>query len=77
MARQLRSIGRVVSIPKSPNHDLSDLSFLSQVPLSRKFRALKVWLMMRAFGLDKVREHIRNHTKLAREFAAMVETDER
>eukprot|EP00904_Undaria_pinnatifida_P009630 jgi/Undpi1/5798/HiC_scaffold_2.g01072.m1 len=48
-----------------------------QVPLSRKFRSLKIWFTMRAFGLDKVREHIRRHTKLARDFEAMVKTDDR
>ncbi|CAM9597333.1 unnamed protein product, partial [Laminaria digitata] len=48
-----------------------------QVPLGRKFRSPKIWLTMRAFGLDKVRGLIRSQTELARNFEAMVKTDER
>ncbi|CAM9654577.1 unnamed protein product [Ectocarpus sp. 6 AP-2014] len=48
-----------------------------QVPLGRKFRSLKIWLTMRAFGLEKVRGLIRRHTQLAGEFEAMVEQDDR
>ncbi|CAM9528472.1 unnamed protein product [Ectocarpus fasciculatus] len=48
-----------------------------QVPLGRKFRALKIWLTMRAFGLEKVRGLIRRHTQLATNFEAMVNEDDR
>ncbi|CAM9771919.1 unnamed protein product, partial [Ectocarpus sp. 13 AM-2016] len=48
-----------------------------QVPLGRKFRSLKIWLTMRAFGLEKVRGLIRRHTQLAGEFEAMIEQDDR
>ena len=51
--------------------------FFPQVPLSRKFRSLKLWMTMRAFGLDKVRGHIRRHTQLAKDLEAMVKTDDR
>ena len=60
-----------------PSHDILDESVCLQVPLSRKFRSLKIWFTMRAFGLDKVRGHIRRHTKHARDFEAMVKTDDR
>lgn len=43
----------------------------------RKFRSLKIWLTMRAFGLDKLKEHIRGGQRLAQEFEKMVKTDER
>ncbi|WP_157019004.1 pyridoxal phosphate-dependent decarboxylase family protein [Mesorhizobium xinjiangense] len=43
------------------------------VPLGRRFRALKLWFLMRAYGLDGLRERIRNHVawsqKLARRLA--------
>ncbi|CAM9098095.1 unnamed protein product [Laminaria digitata] len=48
-----------------------------QVPLGRKFRSLKIWLTMRAFGLDKVRALVRSQTELAKDFEAMVKADER
>ncbi|MGH1354664.1 MAG: pyridoxal phosphate-dependent decarboxylase family protein [Thalassovita sp.] len=31
------------------------------VPLGRRFRALKLWFMIRAYGLDGLRQMIRNH----------------
>ena len=37
------------------------------VPLGRRFRALKLWFVLRAYGLDGLRERIRNHVKWAAE----------
>jgi len=31
------------------------------IPLGRRFRALKIWFLIRAYGLDGLREMIRNH----------------
>jgi aromatic-L-amino-acid decarboxylase len=41
--------------------------------LGRRFRALKFWFVMRYFGVDGLRERIRNQLELAREFAGLVE----
>ena len=48
----------------------SDYSF----QLGRRFRALKLWFVMRAFGTDGLAERIRHHCALARTFAEWVET---
>lgn len=44
------------------------------VPLGRRFRALKLWFLLRAYGLDGLRTMIRDHvawaSSLAREIAA-------
>ncbi len=35
------------------------------VPLGRRFRALKIWFLVRAYGLEGLRERIRNHVAWA------------
>lgn len=37
------------------------------VPLGRRFRALKLWFLIRAYGLDGLRERIRNHIAWSRQ----------
>lgn len=48
-----------------------------QIPLGRRFRALKLWFVVRHYGIEALRAHIRGHIRLAGEFAAMVGTDDR
>jgi aromatic-L-amino-acid decarboxylase len=45
------------------------------VQLGRRFRALKVWMILRAFGIDRMREILREHLRLARLLASWVEAD--
>jgi aromatic-L-amino-acid decarboxylase len=47
------------------------------VPLGRRFRALKLWAVIRWYGAEGLREHIRGHVALAQEFAARVAADDR
>jgi aromatic-L-amino-acid/L-tryptophan decarboxylase len=48
-----------------------------QVPLGRRMRALKVWFVLRWYGADGLREHIRSGVSMAQEFASWVRADER
>jgi aromatic-L-amino-acid/L-tryptophan decarboxylase len=48
-----------------------------QVPLGRRFRALKLWATIRHYGAEGLRHHVREHVKLAQEFADRVRADER
>ncbi len=48
-----------------------------QVPLGRRFRSLKLWFVMRAYGLDGLRRHIRHSVRLATTFASWVGDDQR
>ena len=43
-----------------------------QVPLGRRFRALKLWTVVHGHGLDGLREHLRGHVALAAELEARV-----
>ncbi|MFL6197471.1 MAG: pyridoxal phosphate-dependent decarboxylase family protein, partial [Thermoanaerobaculia bacterium] len=43
--------------------------------LGRRFRSLKLWMVIRAFGVEGLRQRIREHCALARELAARIEAD--
>jgi len=43
------------------------------VPLGRRFRALKLWFVIRAYGLDGLRAMIRNHVRWAADLAAAID----
>jgi aromatic-L-amino-acid decarboxylase len=47
------------------------------VPLGRRFRALKLWFILRSFGREGLANLIREHVRLAREFAKHIESDPR
>lgn len=42
------------------------------VPLGRRFRALKLWFVIRHYGVEGLRHHIRRHVELAQQFARWV-----
>jgi aromatic-L-amino-acid decarboxylase len=48
-----------------------------QVPLGRRFRALKLWSVIRWYGVDGLQAHVRTHVELADTFASSVGADER
>lgn len=47
------------------------------VPLGRRFRALKLWWVLRAYGAEGLRSMIREHVRLAQEFSTRVAAHER
>jgi len=44
------------------------------VQLGRRFRALKLWMIIRAFGVDGLAARLREHCALARTFAGWIES---
>lgn len=48
-----------------------------QIPLGRRFRAMKVWVTLRTVGAEKIRETIRHHVNLAEIFENYVLSDAR
>jgi aromatic-L-amino-acid/L-tryptophan decarboxylase len=47
------------------------------VPLGRRFRSLKLWFVIRHYGIEGLQHHIREHVRLAREFTNWVRDDPR
>ncbi|MFQ5533787.1 MAG: pyridoxal phosphate-dependent decarboxylase family protein [Sphingomonadales bacterium] len=45
------------------------------VPLGRRFRALKLWFVLRAYGLEGLQHHIRGHIAMAQELGARIEAE--
>jgi aromatic-L-amino-acid decarboxylase len=45
------------------------------IQLGRRFRALKLWMILRSFGARGLREHLARHLALAQQFAAWVDAD--
>ena len=48
-----------------------------QIPLGRRFRSLKLWFVIRHYGVEGLRRHIRRHVELAQQFAERVQKDDR
>jgi len=47
------------------------------IQLGRRFRALKLWMILRHFGAEGLRAHLAEHMRLARQFAAWVDASDR
>jgi len=43
-----------------------------QIPLGRRFRALKIWFVLRTYGVKGLQAHIRHHIKMGDMFADLV-----
>ncbi|KAL0121441.1 hypothetical protein PUN28_006746 [Cardiocondyla obscurior] len=48
-----------------------------QIPLSKRFRALKLWFVIRNYGITGLQKHIREGVRLAQKFEALVLADSR
>uniref|UniRef100_K4A936 Tyrosine decarboxylase n=1 Tax=Setaria italica TaxID=4555 RepID=K4A936_SETIT len=48
-----------------------------QISMSRRFRAIKLWVVLRRYGADGLRAHVRRHVAAAKWFEQTVAADER
>jgi len=46
-----------------------------QIPLGRRFRSLKLWFVIRYYGVQGLQYHVREHVRLAQQFAEWVKQD--
>lgn len=47
------------------------------IPLSRRFRALKLWMVFRTYGIEGLQKYMRNHHQLAKRLENLIKSDER
>lgn len=47
-----------------------------QIPLGRRFRSLKVWFVLRSYGIEGIQSFIRNHIKLGEYFHSLIKSRE-
>lgn len=45
-----------------------------QIPLGRRFRSLKIWFVLRTYGVKGLQAHIRKHVKLGEGFAELLKS---
>lgn len=46
------------------------------IPLGRRFRALKLWFVVRHYGIEGLQHHVREHVRLAQEFASWIDASD-
>jgi aromatic-L-amino-acid decarboxylase len=47
------------------------------IPLGRRFRSLKLWFVIRHYGIEGLQHHVRQHVALAQQLVAWVRQDDR
>jgi aromatic-L-amino-acid/L-tryptophan decarboxylase len=70
-----RAFSLVIDILYTPEvgvHNYMDYG----LQLGRRFRALKMWFVLRYYGAEKIREKLRSHIALAQEFASWVKAEQ-
>ncbi len=74
-------IGALSITPEYLRHESQDAGAVDfrdwQVPLGRRFRALKLWFLLRRYGVDGLRGHIRRHVRWGEELESWARADER
>ncbi|XP_052165667.1 tryptophan decarboxylase 1 [Oryza glaberrima] len=60
----------------SDSGEVTDLKDM-QVGVGRRFRGLKLWMVMRTYGVAKLQEHIRSDVAMAKVFEDLVRGDDR
>ncbi|OVA11562.1 Pyridoxal phosphate-dependent decarboxylase [Macleaya cordata] len=48
-----------------------------QIALSRRFRSMKLWLVLRSYGVANLRNFLRSHVKMAKQFEGLIAKDKR
>uniref|UniRef100_A0A6I8NQM7 Histidine decarboxylase n=1 Tax=Ornithorhynchus anatinus TaxID=9258 RepID=A0A6I8NQM7_ORNAN len=60
---------------KYPNSENTTDFMHWQIPLSRRFRAIKLWFVIRNYGVKNLQAHVRHAVDLAKYFESLVRSD--
>lgn len=71
LRRTFSLVPEYLRTPEEPVRNYMDYG----LQLGRRFRALKLWFVLRSFGAQGLRERLRAHIELAQEFARWVERE--
>ncbi len=71
LRRAFSLVPEYLSTPEQGVHNYMDYG----LQLGRRFRALKLWFVLRYLGAEGIRERLRSHIALADEFASWVEAE--
>ncbi|KAJ8941390.1 hypothetical protein NQ318_011827 [Aromia moschata] len=77
---RIRLTSALVVDPLYLQHGYSDATIDYRhwgVPLSRRFRSLKLWFVLRSYGISGLQKYIRHHIRLAQRFEEHVVRDRR
>ena len=72
-----RAFGLMPEYLKTSEGDAATNNMEYSLQLGRRFRALKLWMILRHYGVEGLRAIIREHIRLAKLFASLVESDSR
>jgi len=80
--RRAQLIGAMSIVPEYLRNQASDAGAVIDyrdwhVPLGRRFRALKLWFVLRHYGAQGLRSHIRLHCRLAERLERAMRADDR
>lgn len=79
MKRRKHLIDALSITPSYLRNDYSDSGLVTdyrdwQIPLGRRFRSLKIWFVLRTYGVSGLKAHIRNNIQLGEMFHGLVKT---
>jgi aromatic-L-amino-acid/L-tryptophan decarboxylase len=69
LAQTFSLVPEYLRTPEEGIHNFMDYG----IQLGRRFRALKLWMVIRAFGVEGLQKSLRRHIQLAKEFADWID----
>lgn len=75
--KDLSSLNKALTVTPFHLQKESNTSRNYSIAIVRRFRALKLWLVIRNYGIEGIQRYMRNHNVLAKRFEKYVNADDR